>query len=78
MSTGETNDNYGSAEFVARSLAAGGFIPNLNPFGPQSEYLSYNYNNEVFNLLIYFDPENPANPGSLFATSFALTETPTN
>jgi len=51
VSAGSSQPNYECAEFVARSLAAGGLIPNLGAFAAQSAYGSYNYKGTVYDLL---------------------------
>jgi len=47
---GQSQDNYECAEFVARSLAAGGFIPHLAPKAPQVDYESYPFDGQSYAL----------------------------
>ena len=42
MPEGSWQDNYECAEFVSRSLAAGGYIPNLGPTDAQVSQLLWN------------------------------------
>jgi hypothetical protein len=42
--------DYQCAEFVARSIASGGYIPNLSPSAAKSAYYSYSYNGKKYNL----------------------------
>jgi len=51
VSTGSGQPNYECAEFVARSLAAGGHIPNLGAYASQSAYGNYNFGGVVYDLL---------------------------
>lgn len=47
---GTGQPGYACAEFVARSLCNGGYIPNIGPYDPQSSYLSYSYNGASYDL----------------------------
>lgn len=50
---GADQDLYQCAEFVARSMAAAGLIPGLNPNSPQNNYLNYKASNgKVYDLLL--------------------------
>jgi len=51
VASGASQPNYECAEFVARSLAAGGYIPNLGALAAQSAYGSYGYNGVTYDLL---------------------------
>jgi len=51
VAAGSSQPNYECAEFVARALAAGGLIPNIDPLASQSSYGNYHYNNVVYDLL---------------------------
>jgi len=51
VTAGQGQPNYECAEFVARSLAAGGFVPNLHPLDSQDSYLNYKYDGVVYDLL---------------------------
>jgi len=51
VADGAGQPNYECAEFVARSLAAGGLIPNIGAFAAQSSYGNYHYNSVVYDLL---------------------------
>ena len=51
VSSGNPQPNYQCAEFVARSLVAGGYIPNLHQTGSQSSYHQYKYGGKIYNLL---------------------------
>jgi len=51
VSIGESQPNYECAEFVSRSLAAGGFIPNINPWADQNDYYKYQYDGVAYDLL---------------------------
>jgi len=41
---------YECAEFVARSLCNGGYIPGVGAYDPQGSYYSYNYNGATYDL----------------------------
>jgi len=47
---GQFQNNYECAEFVARSLAAGGFLPNLKPRAPQVDYEGYPFHGDRYAL----------------------------
>jgi hypothetical protein len=51
VSSGSSQPNYECAEFVARSLAAGGYIPGLGAYAAQSAYGSWSYGGKVYDLL---------------------------
>jgi len=51
VAAGSGQPNYECAEFVARGLAAAGYIPNLGAFASQSAYGSYNYGGVIYDLL---------------------------
>jgi len=53
VNIGDGQPDYQCAEFVARSLSAGGFVPGLSPTGPQTgsqSYASYQYNGQTYAL----------------------------
>jgi len=50
VAIGQGQSNYQCAEFTARSLSAGGFVPGLSPTGPQSSYANYQYNGKTYPL----------------------------
>jgi len=49
--SGSGQPDYGCAEFVARSLAAGGFIPGLGPLDSQSAFGGWSYDGNTYDLL---------------------------
>ena len=50
---GAAQNDYECAEFVARSMAAAGLIPGLNPNSPQNDYLNYKApNGKLYDLLL--------------------------
>jgi hypothetical protein len=51
VSAGSGQPNYECAEFVARALAAGGLIPNIGAYAPQSDYGNYVYAGTKYDLL---------------------------
>lgn len=51
VSAGSAQPNYQCAEFVARTLASTGKIPNLTSGSSQSSYGSYHYNGVTYDLL---------------------------
>lgn len=51
VSAGSPQPSYQCAEFVSRSLAAGGYIPGLTSGAAQSSYLNYQYNGAGYNML---------------------------
>eukprot|EP01116_Phalansterium_solitarium_P018255 TRINITY_DN4784_c0_g1_i1.p1 TRINITY_DN4784_c0_g1~~TRINITY_DN4784_c0_g1_i1.p1 ORF type:complete len:294 (-),score=102.34 TRINITY_DN4784_c0_g1_i1:142-1023(-) len=56
---GSAQPNYECAEFVSRSLAAGGYIPGLTPTAPQSEFGSYSYKGKTYDLLWVSSQQGP-------------------
>lgn len=53
VTDGSDQNNYQCAEFVARSMAAAGLIPGLNPNSPQNDYFTYKApNGKVYDLLL--------------------------
>jgi len=48
---GTGQPGYACAEFTARSLAAGGYIPGLSPSDDQSAYISYSYGGNTYSLI---------------------------
>jgi hypothetical protein len=50
VSAGTAQPNYECAEFVARTLASAGLIP-LDPLADQSQYGSFSYNGNTYDLL---------------------------
>jgi len=50
VNDGDAQPNYACAEFVSRSLAAGGLIP-LSPYDAQSSYGSFSANGKTYDLL---------------------------
>jgi hypothetical protein len=50
-SLGEYQPDYQCAEFVSRSLAAGGYIPGLHGNESQSRFLNYHHNGKTYDLL---------------------------
>jgi len=50
VNDGDPQPNYECAEFVARTLAAGGLIP-IDPYADQSEYGSFAANGNTYDLL---------------------------
>jgi len=59
VTSGTFQPNYECAEFVARSLAAGGYIPNLTPGAAQSAYGSYKYQGTTYDLLWVSSKQGP-------------------
>lgn len=57
VSAGSAQPNFQCAEFVARSLAAGGYIPGLGPNDAQSKYYSHKHDGKVreFSFGIFFE-----------------------
>jgi len=51
VSVGSGQPNYECAEFVARSLAAGGLIPGITPGASQNAYYTYKYKGTTYDLL---------------------------
>lgn len=51
VSEGSGQSGYQCAEFVARSLAAGGYIPGLSGLESQGSYDPYVYNGSSYDLL---------------------------
>lgn len=47
---GTGQPNYGCAEFVARSLVYGSYIPNIGALDPQSSYYGWSYNGQTYDL----------------------------
>jgi len=56
---GSAQPNYECAEFVSRSLAAGGYIPGLQPKDAQSAYGSYSYKGITYDLLWVSSKQGP-------------------
>jgi hypothetical protein len=57
VSSGSSQSGYQCAEFVARSLAAGGFIPGLSGLESQSSYDPYVYGGNSYDLLWVSDKQ---------------------
>eukprot|EP01113_Clastostelium_recurvatum_P024285 TRINITY_DN28_c0_g1_i2.p1 TRINITY_DN28_c0_g1~~TRINITY_DN28_c0_g1_i2.p1 ORF type:complete len:204 (+),score=33.29 TRINITY_DN28_c0_g1_i2:70-612(+) len=51
VAVGQGQPNYQCAEFVSRSLAAGGYIPGIGPHDSQNSYLNYKHNGVAYDLL---------------------------
>jgi hypothetical protein len=51
VAIGQGQPDYQCAEFVSRSIAAGGFIPGLGPTAAQSAYLNFKYDGVAYDLL---------------------------
>jgi len=51
VAAGSAQPNYECAEFVARSLAAGGYVPGLTGLEAQSKYDPYVYGSKSYDLL---------------------------
>jgi len=51
VTSGTFQSQYQCAEFVSRSLAAGGGIPGLNGNSPQSAFLTHRVNGKTYDLL---------------------------
>lgn len=49
---GSGQPNYGCAEFVARSLVYGSYIPGIGALDPQGNYYNYNYNGNSYDLCL--------------------------
>lgn len=49
---GTAQPNYGCAEFVARSLVYGSWIPNIGTYDPQGSYYGYSYNGNSYDLCL--------------------------
>jgi len=49
---GTGQPDYACAEFVARCLAYGGFIPNIGATDPQGSYYQYSYNGQTYDLCL--------------------------
>jgi len=56
---GSGQSNYQCAEFVSRSLAAGGFIPGITATASQSAYLNYKYQGVTYDLLWVSSKQGP-------------------
>jgi hypothetical protein len=57
VSSGSSQSSYECAEFVARSLAAGGYIKGLSGLESQSKYDPYTYNGNSYDLLWVSDKQ---------------------
>mmetsp|Transcript_6824 Transcript_6824/g.8801 ORF Transcript_6824/g.8801 Transcript_6824/m.8801 type:complete len:217 (-) Transcript_6824:186-836(-) len=57
VSAGSSQSGYQCAEFVARSLAAGGYIPGLSGLESQSTYDPYVYGGNSYDLLWVSDKQ---------------------
>lgn len=51
VAAGAAQSNYECAEFVSRSLAAGGYVPGLSAGAAQSSFGSYAYGGNTYDLL---------------------------
>jgi len=51
VASGSGQNNYECAEFVSRSLAAGGMIPGIDKLAPQSSYSNYKAYGNTYDLL---------------------------
>jgi len=59
VGAGSGQSSYQCAEFVSRSLAAGGYIPNITPGATQSAYLNYQYKGTTYDLLWVSSKQGP-------------------
>jgi len=57
VAAGGSQPNYECAEFVARSLATAGWMPNLGSLAAQSSYGSYVYGGKTYDLLWVSDKQ---------------------
>jgi len=57
VSSGSAQPNYECAEFVARSLASGGYLPGLGAMAAQSAYGSWSYGGKTYDLLWVSDKQ---------------------
>jgi len=62
VSAGTGQPNYQCAEFVARALSAGGWIPSIAPLASQSAYANYAYAGKVYDLLWVSDLQQAGSP----------------
>lgn len=51
VKAGTYQPSYQCAEFVSRSLAAGGWIPGIGPHDSQNAYYTYSHNGKHYDLL---------------------------
>jgi len=62
VNEGGSQDNYGGAEFVSRSLASAGYVPGLFPTDPQDAYQGYTYGDTTYDLT-WASSEHGGGPG---------------